>query len=421
MVNSRSIITIHPSEIGGNIAAPGSKSVTIRAVAAGLLAPFGTVIHRPSGCEDARVALEIAGKMGAQIRTDGETIEMTGGLKPFEGGIHCGDSGLAIRLFSAIAALYDFPVEFTGDATLQKRPMNDLPGALCELGARVTTHKGYLPVRIQGPIKGGTATIDGSVSSQYMTGLLMALPLLSDPSKIHLNNLRSKPYIDLTMDVMASFGIEVQNIDYKTFVIPGSQVYSGGDYRVEGDWSGAAFMLAAGALQGPVKISNLDLKSRQADIRILDALEKMGARLSITSDTVVVAKSELKGFEFDITDCPDLAPPLVALAAHCSGISKLNGARRLQVKESNRGQVMMSEFRKLGVDIRLSDNILYIDGGTVGGGIVFPHQDHRIAMAASILALKAQKPVEVMDPECVNKSYPDFFRDLKILGGHIHE
>jgi len=422
MKKERSICTIYPSGIGGTIQAPGSKSAVIRAVAAGLLATDRTRILDPGGyCDDALVALEVAGKLGAAIQVSPDAVEMAGGLKPFEGSLHCGESGLVVRLFTAIAALCDRPVRFTGDASLQKRPMNDLPVALEQLGARVQTTRGFLPVTVEGPMHGGKTTIDGSTSSQYLTGLLMALPLLKEASEIHVHNLRSIPYIDLTISILDAFGVEVLNHGYKKFSIPGDQAYRGCDLVVEGDWSGAAFMLVAGALAGHVKVTNLDMDSKQADKRILNVLEKAGARVSYGAGLVEVEKNDLNAFDCDITDCPDLAPPLVALAAHSDGISNLYGAGRLAVKESHRGRVLVDEFSKLGVSIRLSDDVLSVEGKTVTGGTVFPHQDHRIAMAASILALKAQQPIEVLNPECVNKSYPGFFRDLKILGGKINE
>jgi 3-phosphoshikimate 1-carboxyvinyltransferase len=418
----RKSITIHPSGVEGTIAAPGSKSVTIRAVAAGLLTQGQTRVLNPSRCDDALVAIEMAERMGARIRVGSNEMVITGGLKPFAGTLHCGDSGLAIRLFAAVAGLWEHPVQFTGDASLQSRPMHDLPLALQNFGVRVETRQGHLPVTVQGPMKGGVADIDGSVSSQYLTGLLMVLPLLNEPSEVRVHGLRSTPYIDLTISVLKAFGIHTENHDYRNFTIPGNQKYTGCDLGVEGDWSGAAFMMVAAALRGRVSVSNLDPQSKQADSRILNALREAGARVSIRSGQVAVQRNELRGFDFDMTDCPDLAPPLVALAAHCTGVSRLIGARRLEVKESRRGKVMVDEFRKLGVTLGLRDDVLSIEGGRVqGGGTVSTHRDHRIAMAASVLALNAEQPVEVLDPSCVNKSYPDFFRDLKTLGGQINE
>ena len=412
---------ISPSEIRGTITVPGSKSVMIRVVAAGLLASDPTEIHHPTFCDDALAAMDVAGRLGAQISRKADLVALSGGLSPFNGTLRCGGSGLTLRLFAAIAALNRGLTRFTGDDSLRQRPMNDLAGALEPLGAQVTTMEGFLPLSVKGPIRGGKVTMDGSLSSQYLTGLLMATPLLDQTSEILVQNLKSIPYIDLTLSVLSSFGIEVQHQDYKYFTIPGGQIYKGCEFSVEGDWSAAAFMLTAGALCGEVTISNLDIHSRQADIRILDALQQAGARISYPKGRVSVEKNELNAFDFDISDCPDLAPTLVSLAAHCKGVSKLFGADRLKAKESDRGQVLKHEFHKLGVPIDLSGDFLSVEGHPVRGGTVFPHQDHRIAMAASVLALGARQPLEVLDPECVNKSYPDFFRDLKKIGGQIHE
>jgi 3-phosphoshikimate 1-carboxyvinyltransferase len=272
-----------------------------------------------------------------------------------------------------------------------------------------------LPLTVRGPIPGGTAEVDGSFSSQVLTGMLIAAPYALGDIKILVKNLSSRPYIDITLAVMKSFGVEVENRDYREFLVKSGQRYKPSTCRVEGDWSGAAFLLVAGAIAGSIMVENLDADSPQADRAIMDALKMAGTGITVSGNSVTVKRAGLKAFEFDATHCPDLFPPLVSLASHCRGVSKIRGAGRLLHKESNRAATLMEEFGKLGIRITCEGDLMEVEGGKCTRGSVISHGDHRIAMACAVASLAGDGPVEIDDAEAVAKSYPGFFADLDTL------
>jgi 3-phosphoshikimate 1-carboxyvinyltransferase len=293
--------------------------------------------------------------------------------------------------------------------------------ALSQLDVICTSTGGFLPLTIQGPIKGGRCEIDGSVSSQLLTGLLMALPLAAKNSEISVNNLKSKPYIDMTIQILKSFGITINNMDYSLFQIQGNQKYVPHNYTVEGDWSGGAFLLVAGAINGEMTIKGLRTDSKQSDMAILDALKLAGAKMKLYENKIEISKSELTAFDFDATESPDLFPPLVALASYCKGISTIKGVSRLVYKESDRAATLREEFGKMSISVSIKDDIMSITGGQPVGARVESHEDHRIAMAVAVAALGSTGRIYIRDSQCVAKSYPDFFDDLRHLGAIVHE
>ncbi|MDD4644719.1 MAG: 3-phosphoshikimate 1-carboxyvinyltransferase [Bacteroidales bacterium] len=415
-------ITVQRSKISGEIAAPPSKSYAQRALAGALLTKGVTIIRNPSVSDDAKAAAGIIRQLGATIDDQGDHLIIKGGFNPISQKLDCGEAGLSLRMFSPIAALADNTMMMSGTGSLQNRPVQMIADALNQLGCRSQTQDGFLPVWIKGPLKSGKATIDGSVSSQLLTGLLMALPVVKGDSEIRVSNLQSLPYVDMTIDILKQFGISVKHDEYKTFHIPGKQKYRPATIQVEGDWSGAAFLLVAGALAGTVTISGLQENSLQADRQILQALEFAGAKIEITGDRITVSRGELRPFDFNATNCPDLFPPLVALAAHCNGVSRIEGVGRLIHKESNRAKVLQDEFYKLGISMRIEGPNLYVSGQSLmKTGEVDAHGDHRIAMAAATVAMISRTPVKIIGAECIAKSYPGFYQDLKTLGGRIDE
>ena len=413
--------TVRSSSIKGEVRAPASKSVMQRAVVAGLLSDGTTRLKYPSYCDDSLAALGIAEQLGATVTRKKTGVFIKGGFKPRGEVLNCGESGLGIRMFSSVAALHHSELILTGVGSLEKRPLFMLEEPLMDLGVKCETNKGFIPVRVNGPLQGGKTTVDGSISSQFLTGLLMALPVAKQDSEVKVLNLKSKPYIDLTIKVLFDFGIVVNHRNYEVFKIQGNQKYNAGEYEIEGDWSGAAFMLVAGALAGSVKVSGLKPDSKQADKAILKALEKTGAVVKTSGELVEVTHKNLESFEFDATDCPDLFPPLVALAAHCKGKTYIKGANRLRGKESDRASVLENEFKKLGVGIQLDGDQMVVCGGEVSSGSIYSNNDHRIAMAAATIALNAKGGITVIDYECVTKSYPDFFQDFLTIGGIVYE
>jgi len=414
--------SVRPSDIAGEVKAPPSKSLMQRITAAALLAEgTETKILNPSASQDALAGLRIAEKLGAEVRQEEGAVIIRGGLNPRGGDLDCGESGLSLRMFSAVAALCGQELRLTGKKGLLHRPVAMLEGPLRELGAHCRTQNGFPPVTVRGPLLGGRAVIDGLLSSQFITGLLIALPTARADSELSIRNLKSLPYVDMTLGMLKDFNIEIDHDGYNNFKIKGRQKYEIGAYRVKGDWSAAAFWLAAGAWSGRIKVTGLKLDSLQADRRILEALEKAQAKVSTSQDSVQSEKSELEAFRFDASDCPDLFPPLVALACTCQGKTVLTGVERLKHKESDRALALSQEFGKLGADIRIKGNLMEITGGKLQSGEVHSHNDHRIAMALAIAALGAEGKVVIEEAQCVAKSYPRFFEDLAWLGGKIDE
>ncbi len=412
---------LEPSGIKGTIKAPASKSMTQRAIAAALLADGQSIIHNPSYCDDSLAAMSMAVGLGARVEPQVNELKINGSAVLKEPKLNCGESGLAIRMFSPIAALYPVEITMVGANSLKRRPMFMIEEALSQLGVKCISSGGFLPLTIQGPIVGGHCEIDGSVSSQLLTGLLMALPLAVKNSEIKVNNLKSKPYIDMTIEILQSFGITIKNKDYSLFSIPGNQKYIPHNYTVEGDWSGGAFLLVAGAINGNLCITGLRRDSKQSDMSIVGALGKAGAKMTISENQIEISKSELKAFEFDATESPDLFPPLVALASYCEGISAIKGVSRLIFKESDRAKTLSEEFGKMNIKIEINNDLMYVTGGQPQGARVESHDDHRIAMAVTVASLGATGRVSLRDSQCVAKSYPGFFDDLRQLGAVVHE
>jgi 3-phosphoshikimate 1-carboxyvinyltransferase len=417
-----------------------------RACAAALLSKGTSIIHNPGHSNDDKAAIGIIKALGAEVEVqDSELIVQSIGFPkapPSGGGgvIHCGESGLSIRMFTPIAALSNKEITINGSGSLVTRPMDFFDKILPELGVKIKSNAGKLPMVIQGPLVPANIEVDGSLSSQFLTGLLMAFstspqtPLQrrgaledSDSStvSIKVRHLKSRPYIDLTLDVMKKFGMRIpENRNYEEFIFHDERPHDSPlrmhDYTVEADWSGGAFILVAGAITGPITIRGLDLSSTQADRAIADAMINANAAIAMEAKGVKVHPGGLRGFEFDATDCPDLFPPLVALAAYCNGKTKIKGVNRLTHKESNRAATLQEEFGKMGVKIGLENDVMIIDGGSgVKGSKVHSHHDHRIAMACAVAALQADGKTEIEAAEAVNKSYPDFYRDLKKLSADV--
>jgi 3-phosphoshikimate 1-carboxyvinyltransferase len=357
--------------------------------------------------------------LGAVVVSQGDETLITSAGVPGSASakkpIDCRESGLSMRMFAPIAALLPGETILVASGSLLTRPM-DMLCALRQIGAGCKTNKGYAPVTIAGPAEGGKIEIDAAVSSQFLTGLLMALPLCPKDSVIEVTGLKSTPYVRMTLGLLDNFGLNVKYRDDLTeFAIEGAQSYRPTTYTIEGDWSGASFLLVAGAVAGRATVTGLDPLSFQADRAILDVIEGAGARVNVEENVVSVEKRKLEAFSFDATDCPDLFPPLVALAAHCEGTSVIRGARRLMHKESDRARALQEEFGKMGIVVETTGDEMRVHGGVVRGATVDSHNDHRIAMACGVAALAAQGEVLIEGSECVAKSYPGFFSDLDRL------
>jgi 3-phosphoshikimate 1-carboxyvinyltransferase len=431
--------TVYPNILRGEQVAPASKSSMQRACAAALLHQGTTRILNPGHSNDDLATLDVIQKLGAVVEQEQSAnniinarsiIVHSNGVKPLDSNMNCGESGLGIRMFTPIAALSDHRIIITGEGSLLKRPMHFFDTIFPQLGIEIQSQAGYLPIQIKGPLKTTNIEVDGALSSQFLTGLLMAYAA-SDATNavIQVKDLKSKPYIDLTLSVLNAFGWNVQHQDYKLFeFLAHPPLAAHIDYTVEGDWSGAAFLLVAGAIAGPITIKGLQLNSMQADKAVLQALKAAGASIKINEHSILIGPAinsdrivtKLKAFEFNATDCPDLFPPLAALAAVCEGVTILHGVSRLAHKESDRGISLQTEFAKLGIQIELDQDKMMVYGGTgIRSAEVFSQQDHRIVMACGVAALCADGPITITDAEAINKSYTDFFIHLQQLGGKV--
>jgi 3-phosphoshikimate 1-carboxyvinyltransferase len=448
------VAIVHPSKLSGSQIAPASKSSMQRACAAALIHIGKTIIHNPGHSNDDLAALEVIQKLGAIVVTqkpasgklDPSPIEVnSNGVKPIGPSMNCGESGLGIRMFTPIAALSNELISIEGKGSLVKRPMHFFDEILPKVGVKVQSQKGFLPIQIQGPLVPATITIDGSLSSQFLTGMLMAYAATEKQGiEIKVIDLKSKPYIDLTLSVLNAFGWKVEHTNYESFrFLAHAPLQPVIEYTVEGDWSGAAFLLVAGAIAGPIKVKGLQLNSTQADKKIMEALLSAKANMIEEEEGILIGPSSdvssnysnnnsknsnnsnaysnsLMAFEFDATDCPDLFPPLVALASVCNGVTKIKGVSRLAHKESDRGLTLQTEFAKMGVQIELVGDEMLIHGGNlIQSATVFSQHDHRIAMACGVAALVANGPIEITEAEAINKSYTDFFTHLQELGAKV--
>ena len=417
-------VIIQPSSISGNIVAPASKSSMQRACAAALVRKGESIIRNPGISNDDKAALNVIKALGAAVneQEDGSLQIISEGIKPITDEINCGESGLGIRMFTPIIALSKEAITINGEGSLLSRPMNFFDEVLPKLDVQITSNNGKLPLQLKGPLQPKNISIDGSLSSQFLTGLLMAYSAMdANNVTIYVDDLKSKPYIDLTLKVMEAFQLDLPaNNNYESFEFidaPAAITDTFIDYTVEGDWSGGAFLLVAGAIAGNITVKGLDIASTQADKAILQALMDCGCKLSLQADQIEIGNAPLQAFQFTATDCPDLFPPLVALASYCNGKTVIEGVHRLTHKESNRALTLQEEFAKMGVSIDLQDDIMIVHGGNgVKGATVHSHHDHRIAMACAVAALKADGETTIEEAEAINKSYPNFYEHLKSLG-----
>lgn len=411
--------TVSLGSANGTITPPSSKSYAQRAIALALLAEGRTTLRNIEFCKDTRSAISCIEALGAKVSyLDESTIAIDGGLHPVTDTLMVGESGLATRLFTPIASLNSTPICIKGEGTLLHRPMMMMIEPLRRLGVEVRDGGGHLPIEVKGPIHGGNIEVDGSFSSQFITGLLLALPLAKEDTTLQVRSAVSTPYIDMTIDTAKRFGVEIMHHegDYSEFYIEGGQKYTPADLAIEGDWSGASTMLVAGAISGRVTVKNLSTLSKQADTAICRALERAGAGIIIEGDSITVTKRRLRSFTFDATNSPDLFPALAALAAAAHGQSTIIGTQRLLHKESDRAETIRQEYEKLGIEVDISEeNVMKIRGGEIHPATVFSHNDHRIAMSLAVSALRCKGDVTIENAECVEKSYPTFFEDLESI------
>ena len=420
-------LVVNPSgRLEGNLAAPSSKSYSIRALLCGLLVDGRVELGNVLVSRDTAAAMRVCEQLGGRLKLlddDVIHVEGVGGEpKPRRPVVDCMNSGTTLRLATAIASISSEPVSFTGDSSLRERTLKPLEDALTSLGVRVESRNGFPPVKVKGPVSGGRVSIPGDVSSQYISALLMALPVVEGDSSIHVTGiLKSRPYIDLTLNALEGFGVRIENRDYREFIVAGGQKYSARRYDVEGDYSSAAFILAAAALtDGEVGVGNLSQKSLQADKKIIEILDRMGAEVTVSEDKAVVAgDGSLQGVEVDLGDSPDLLPIVSVLGALSEGETRIVNTKHARIKECDRITAMTRELSRMGADIREKPDGLEVDGGRLKGAIVDGWRDHRIIMSLAVAGLKASGETRIRDAGHIDVTYPNFTEDIKQLGGKV--
>jgi 3-phosphoshikimate 1-carboxyvinyltransferase len=416
-------VSVSKSEISGRVRAPASKSYTIRGLVSSALVKGKSEIIYPLSSDDTEAALNVLREIGVKITKEKDSWRIIGGNfhKP-EQDLDCDDSAATLRFMMAICSQVPGECRLTAGSSLARRPVKPLVQALKQLGVDVSAQGEVAPVTIRGGRpKGGTAELAGNISSQFVSALLLIAPLAEEGMKIRLTTpLESKPYVMMTLDCLRKFGIEVKTPpDLREFNIA-PQAYQPTRYLVEGDWSSASYLLALGALSGPVTVANLNPESRQGDRILLSFLKEMGALVDIDKSTVTVRKSGLNAIKADLANSIDLLPTMAVLAAVAKGVSEFTRIGRARIKESNRVLAVREGLERMGVAVREERDRLTVTGTTPQGAVIDTKNDHRIAMAFGVLGTMTGKTV-INDAECVAKTYPEFWDVLRSIGGEVKE
>lgn len=423
-------VICQPASFAGEVTIPPSKSFAHRAILCAALADGESMLSPVAWNRDIEATLGAARALGAEATFDAETqtVRIRGIQTPAQKAqINCLESGSTVRFLIPIAAALGTEAVFTGEGRLPERPIGCYADCLPPHGTACVSDGG-LPFSISGKLQAGEFSLPGNISSQFITGLLLALPLLSGDSRITLTTpLESVGYVDITISVLRDFGIEVQP-DASGWRIPGNQRYQARSYTVEGDWSQAAFFLAMGAMTdqpGGIRIRGLRWDSVQGDRAAADVFKRFGARITRQNDGVLVqppvAPDHLHGIRIDVSDIPDLVPAMAACAAVCEGTTSIENAARVRIKESDRLAAMEDGLRALGAAVSSTPDSLTIQGSPrLAGGLAQGCNDHRIVMALSTCAARADAPVTITDAQSIRKTYPNFFEDYNQLGGDAH-
>lgn len=416
-------VTIHPKKLQGSLIVPPSKSLSHRAIIAASLAEGKSIISNVILSKDILATIEGMRALGASIEVQENTLYITGSkVQRKKKEIYANESGSSLRFLIPIALVCGEPVCFTGQNHLVKRPLDSYFEIFDQQGISYSHPEGqYLPLQIEGRLRPGSYEIRGDISSQFITGLLYALPLLEGDSRIKVTTaLESKGYVDLTLDILKRFGITIINHNYEEFYISGNQTYKPYDYQVEGDYSQVAFFLVAGALGADIKLYGMNEHSYQGDKKILLDMESFGAKLEITSSYIQCTPGMTKGAIIDFSQSPDLGPALTVLASLSVGTSKFIHAERLRIKECDRITCMRQELAKMGAHIVEQSDGMTIEGvSELTGAVLDSHNDHRVAMALAMASLKTKGDIILENAECVTKSFPDFWKVFEALGGDV--
>ncbi len=412
--------------LDGVVSAPPSKAYTHRMLIAASLSNGTSKIFNPLISDDTQATLEAVKALGAEteLHENYWTIHGQETLKTPDQPIDCRESGSTLRFMIPVAALAPGHSTFLFGASFERRPVAPLLESLKELGVESTIQRNNSSVMVRGGgIRGGKTSIRGDISSQFISGLLFACPKANEDTEIAVTTkLESKGYVEMTFEVLVEHGLEgAVNPELSCLWIPSNQSYRPCDHTVPGDFSSAAFLLAAAAVTSSrVTVKNLEYQTAQGDRAIVSILEEMGAAVKIRDNSVDVEGGQLVGVDIDAKDIPDLVPVCAVLACYAEGRSEIYNAKRLRYKESDRLDSINTELKKMGADIVVNEDGLTINGSSgLHGATIDPHNDHRIAMACAVAALGAVGETKIQNVECINKSYPQFFSDLRVLGANV--
>jgi 3-phosphoshikimate 1-carboxyvinyltransferase len=410
-------VSIDKSEIRGRVVIPSSKSYTLRGLICAAMAKGETEILSPLASDDTDAALDILSNIGVEVKQADNVWRVEGGnFKPTGKDLNCRDSGVTFRFMTAIASIIPGKHNLVPSAGLAKRPIEPLTDALGQLGVKLEKSSDGSIIIEGGMLKGGEAHIVGNISSQFISALLLVAPRAEKPVKIHVTTvLESKPFAGMTVEYLEKFGVKIKaSEDYREFEIA-KQEYKPTRFRIEGDWTSASYPLALGAVLGEVEAENLNPNSLQGDKMILAFLRQMGARIEINGDTITVGKGKLKAIKAEFADVTDLLPTMGVLAAVADGDSEFTGIARTRLKESNRVSSLKEGLTRMGIKVVEEENRLVITGGKPRGAVIDTYNDHRNAMAFSILGALAGNTV-INGAECVAKTYPEYWDVAESIG-----
>lgn len=412
---------ISKSEISGTVRVPSSKSYTLRGVMCAALARGDSELVYPLTSDDTEAAINVLKKLGTKVVRQNDVWQVKGGaFRQAEGELFCGESATTLRFMTAICALVPGQSVLTAGPSLSRRPVKPLVDSLQQLGVKCSCNGDFAPVVVEGgKLKGGRTELPGHISSQFVSGLLLIASFAEDGVRIRLTTpLESRPYVLMTIESLEKFGI---HIDYSPALDEfgiARQYYRPTRYTVEGDWSSASYLLALGALGGQVTANNLNINSLQGDKMMLEFLRQMGAMVQVDGNSVMVSKGKLRAICADLSDCIDLLPTVAILAAAAGGVSELNGIARGRLKESNRVAAVREGLERMGIKVMEEEDRLAITGGTPKGALIDSKNDHRIAMAFSVLGSIAGATT-IQNAECVSKTFPEYWQVLGDLGGRV--
>ena len=415
-------IRITPNKLKGDVIIPPSKSLSHRAIIAAGLAEGKSIISNVMYSKDIKATIEAMRAIGAKITEYDNYLEIIGSkVRRASNVIDANESGSTIRFMIPIALLVPNKITFTGKNNLCKRPLDSFFNIFDKQGIKYERKEDYLPLDVEGALAPGDYEIRGDISSQFITGLLYALPLLNGDSRIIVTTkMESKGYIDLTIDILKLYGIEIINENYEVFYIKGNQKYMPHDYMVEGDFSQAAFFLVADMLGADINLKAMNLNSHQGDMKILKDVEDFGGIIEYDNDILRVKANKISNAIIDFSQSPDLGPILTVLASLAKGTSKFINAGRLRIKECDRITCMKEELEKLGGEVdELPDGMIIYGVDKLHGGIVNSHNDHRVVMALAIATLRMDGDLVIENYEAITKSFPHFFEVFVSLGGKV--